>query len=221
MGSCSLSMGRCSKTPGERSGGHWPTWTKCSQGLCCLVGFFNNHLEGSDALPGLWVWAFGQARGSGQGKIPQPLETESPLLSVEQLKLMPTRPPPHNKQAFPLSKGKWEANQKRACLLKRKDFLKRDLFPSPPGSAELIQFRSSHPKFPLFGVPSLQPTRASPLPGWGGPPPPAHYNEQRRGPWLTDPGPPRPVDQQGCWLRPGKMARWGDGVKEKEAGAAK
>lgn len=143
---------------------------------------------------------------------------ETPRLNVEQLELMPT-PSTLNKQAFPLSKGKWEADQKRACLLKKKkkSFKNVIYFPVPETHRinPVLQLPPQIP--PPFAVPSLQPTRASPLPGWEGcshlPP---HYNEQRRrGPWLTNPGPPA---RRQTWLQAqgwenGEMKGWGEGAR--------
>ena len=91
-------------------------WTKYSQGLCRLVDLFSIIiLKGPMPFQASGAWASGQARTGGQEEVPWPLETEPPRLNVEQPELVPT-PSPVNKQAFPLSKGKWEADQKRACL---------------------------------------------------------------------------------------------------------
>lgn len=106
---------------------------------------------------------------------------------------------PH-KQAFPsLSKGKWEVDQKRACLFKNMIY-----FPVS-WICRINPVPLLPPQISLhFGVPCLQPTRASPLLGWEGHPPPQHpYNEQRR-----DTGSQtlalQPGGRQDCWLRAGK-----------------
>ena len=61
----------------------------------------------------LGVWAFGQAGGRGQEKIPQLLETEPPLLSMEQPKLMPAPFTPHKRSSFlsPKENGKRTRNE--------------------------------------------------------------------------------------------------------------
>lgn len=51
-------------------------------------------LKGPMPFWAFWVWAFRQAREGRQEKILQPLETEPPLLNVEQAELMPTLSPP-------------------------------------------------------------------------------------------------------------------------------
>lgn len=117
---------------------------------------------------------------------------------------MPTPSNPQ-KQAFPLlSKGKWEMDQKQACLFKNMIY-----FPVPwickINPVPLLPPQIS----PHFGVPCLQPTRASPLPGWEGhppTPPPPPYNEQRR---------LQPGGRQGCWLRAGKAETegWDEGAR--------